>query len=290
MDISSDYLEFIKKNFKKRELNWLWAYLRFSKGIILDEKYQHENTLNYLIDIIKSQINIFEIINEVKNEYDRMISYDYIKWINKNDGRLIIWLYMSYSIGFHHLNRYAAYDTIFIEQYYDNFICRIDRSMVHSPEQKKQLLLGMQRSWRELKTPLSKTKWLDPNNSEQLKWAWEYMTQATKFQIVPQPANDQETYDAILASLDTMSFVNPEWRPADKQVFLDKIRKAWQQKKFRDADKVKNPYHLPLTKQAKKQLDWLAQFNNIKPNTMLETLITKEYERARLDKNGKALY
>lgn len=87
-----------------------------------------------------------------------------------------------------------------------------------------------------------------------------------------------------------MSLPKPDWRPADKQVFLDKIRKTWQQKKFRDVVKVKNPYHLPLTKQAKKQLDWLAQFNNIRPNIMLEILITKEYERARLDEDGKALY
>lgn len=290
MNIISDNLNFIKEKFKKREFNWLWCYLMFSKNIKLDEKYLEANDLGYLIDIIKLQPNLIEINNEIKNEYERMISHDHIKWINKNDGRLVTWLYMSYSYRLEGLNPSAPYAIISMDSYYDNFICRLDRSMVYSPEQKKQLLVDIQRSWRESKTPLSKTKWIDPSNNEQLTWAWEYLTKFSKFQIVPQPANEQETYDAILASLDTMSFVTPEWRPADKQVFLDKIRKAWQQKKFRDADKVKNPYHLPLTKQAKKQLDWLAQFNNIRPYIMLETLITKEYERARLDEDGKALY
>ncbi len=280
----------IKSKFKERDIIWLWNYLYYHKKINLEHKSYHNDLLSYLIGIIKfhyGPTNPFQDI--LKQHKNMLVGSDYIKWINKNDKRLIIWLYMYLKDTGIFKGMVAMEDNSAIENYYSIILSNIDIDSSDLGE-KETGLTNLKNIWANAKTPLIQTKWINVNDVEQLDWTWEYLKKLNKNVAIPSPANDQEKYSAILASLDRMSIYNDNWRPADKELFMQKIRKAWSQKKFREADKVKKPYHLPLTKQAKKQLDWLAQFYNTKNNIMLETLIKEKYELARLDEDGKALY
>ena len=95
-----------------------------------------------------------------------------------------------------------------------------------------------------------------------------------------------DLYNAILISLDNMSY----GVPSDKKLFLDRMKKTWSQKKFRDSGKAKKPYHLPLTKNTQKQLEKLAELKNCRREQVIEQLIEKEFVLLNLDENGKPKY
>ena len=77
----------------------------------------------------------------------------------------------------------------------------------------------------------------------------------------------------------------------DKYILnIQKLKKAWQQKQFRDKGGLKKPYHLPLTKKTKSQLVALAEKMNISETKILEKLIEEAYQKEMLDAKGKALY
>lgn len=83
-----------------------------------------------------------------------------------------------------------------------------------------------------------------------------------------------------------MCFINKD----KYQVKVSALKKAWQQKQFRDKGGLKKPYHLPLTKNTKSQLGALADKMNISDAKVLEKLIDDAYKNEMLDENGKALY
>ncbi|AXY61000.1 hypothetical protein [Acinetobacter sp. WCHAc010052] len=71
---------------------------------------------------------------------------------------------------------------------------------------------------------------------------------------------------------------------------MNKVNKAWSQKKFRDGNKVKNHYHLPLTKKAKEELRKLSDFKNQSEATILEELIHQMFLKEMCDENGNSKY
>jgi len=75
-----------------------------------------------------------------------------------------------------------------------------------------------------------------------------------------------------------------------KSQFIERMRKSWSQQKFRDAGKTKTKHHLPLTKQAKRNLKKLALFKNKSESEILEELINESYLLEMCDDEGKALY
>ena len=68
------------------------------------------------------------------------------------------------------------------------------------------------------------------------------------------------------------------------------MRKSWSMQKFRDAGKTKTKHHLPLTKQAKRNLKKLALFKNKSESEILEELINESYLLEMCDDEGRALY
>lgn len=71
---------------------------------------------------------------------------------------------------------------------------------------------------------------------------------------------------------------------------MNKINKAWSQKKFRNGNKVKNPYHIPLTKKSKEELAKLSEFKNLSESDILEELIHQMFRNEMCDENGKSKY
>jgi len=71
---------------------------------------------------------------------------------------------------------------------------------------------------------------------------------------------------------------------------LNKINKAWSQKKFRDGNKVKKTYHIPLTKKAKKELAKLSDFKNQSESDILEELIHQMFLNEMCDEKENNKY
>lgn len=95
--------------------------------------------------------------------------------------------------------------------------------------------------------------------------------------------------DYILSVFDFIFYNGNRERTQYIQV-ITSLKKAWQQKTFRDKGNVKHPYHIPLTKTAKNELKKLAEFKNKTEGMLLSELIHKAYLKEMCDENGKALY
>lgn len=71
---------------------------------------------------------------------------------------------------------------------------------------------------------------------------------------------------------------------------LNAIKKAWQQKCFRENSKTKKKYHIPLTQNAKDQLTELATFKNMTDGELLSKLIGDAFFKEMCDENSKKIY
>lgn len=120
-------------------------------------------------------------------------------------------------------------------------------------------------------------------------WALEYTKNKLRHYIqfrYHNPSNSEQALELLLIIWDLQYYDN-----YDKYILgIQKLKKAWQQKQFRDKGGLKKQYHLPLTKKTKSQLVGLAEKMNISETKVLEKLIEDAYQNEMLDEKGKALY
>jgi len=122
--------------------------------------------------------------------------------------------------------------------------------------------------------------WLDRENEEQCRWAYDYVRKTDFTFTIPKPnvsiiwsSSIEEVYLAIYFAYDT-------WQSSEeaKKLFEINFNKAWQQKKYRDNLKGKKACNLVLREDVKNMLDELAKVKGVKLNQLVEQLIEKEYK------------
>lgn len=123
-------------------------------------------------------------------------------------------------------------------------------------------------------------------NKEFLTWAINYLNNKHYFSHKYSPTTFDEHKETINKYFDNL-FIS-KYLQYEKEI--NSLKKAWQQKQFRDQGKTKKEYHLPLTKQTKKELSNLAKFNNLSENAMLEKLIHQAYLSEICDEKGNPKY
>lgn len=161
-------------------------------------------------------------------------------------------------------------------------------SRFHS--KKKNFLNSKKIEWSSIQNRSDIFKWLDKNNGVQCQWAWEYMESSSGFLRIFGDAlvtsflsPDHTTSEIYLAVCTAYNAWDP--RSSDtKTLFMQKMRKAWSQKKFRSKNEENAPLNTYIKKELKQNLDWLAEWDNKNLKDVLERLIRQEYE-AR--KNGR---
>ena len=307
--------------FKTRQLRWLWYYLNFHEKIypresitaICKQLIQPSNSTRLdtastfeeaSVDLYKSYIDSRcirimdtairndkdpeELVNRIVNDCrDNLVPEEYLKWIDKKNHRLLIWCLNNIHRPFP-----DEFDTSlklpkrqmqppnrnnFRVMPHEEIITMIDIWPVNS-QMKINYLSEKNKEWANYKTPDKQIKWIKQDDEVQLVWAWEYLESHRKDFIRSKPANMTEYYIAILASLDEMSY---RYHPAEKQIFIDQMKKTWSQKKYRDSGKAKKPYYLPLTIKTREKLDWLSENSGRKPTDILEQLIEESYSIAQ---------
>lgn len=266
---------------KDRDTRWLWRYL-VARGLRLPDEnsVSPAQASNVMATAIEGTQPPGQLVREILEAHrNLMLPEDSYRWIEKDDDRQIIWLYLE-------LQKYATNpaNIMFIrplgmlpsERRRDEIVVTMDACGLALPV-KQQMLADMKMWWGQQRTPDRDTKWLDAKNASQLTWAWDYLTKDFKTFSIPKPVTTREHHHAILAALDQLTII---LHPAEKRVFLDKMKKTWGQKKFRDSGKAKKPYNLPLTKGAKSQLELLAKQQGISENKVLEQLIQASFTAA----------
>lgn len=139
-------------------------------------------------------------------------------------------------------------------------------------------------------------EWLNIKDNSQLVWAQNYLE---KCEVLLKPegfiSNSPSMKLAqIEASIDSIGNFEPldssSNTPPTRLLFINKMRRAWSQKNFREAGKVKSKYHLPLTKQTRKRLEKIARVYGESDTATLELLINSAYETKFINEQGKDLY
>ncbi|MHA3061984.1 hypothetical protein ACX1N5_15215 [Acinetobacter sp. ANC 4636] len=150
--------------------------------------------------------------------------------------------------------------------------------------------------WRNILSNNRDISWINKEDLEQVQWAFSYIRKSEKslsqplmndICVVSQNTQIIDNYLYVITEIDALSL---DGQPAEKILFLDKMRRAWSQKKFRNAGKTKKAYHLPLTKETHKQLEFLSQILNKPQAQVLESIIRDKYQEYSDEKTGKNLY
>jgi hypothetical protein len=139
--------------------------------------------------------------------------------------------------------------------------------------------------WSNYESKQKDIKWIDEYNIAQVNWAWDYLKKSNNLAFLPNPPMETlYRYFYVIASLDLMGFTK---NLDAKELFLNKMKKTWAQKKYRDSDKIKKPHHLPLTKNRHEQLKNLAEYFNKSIPDVLDFVIEKVYTECMTDTDGK---
>lgn len=307
--------------FNTRQLRWLWYYLNFHKkiypraqltaiceAIIRPRSLTRPDTASTFeessVDLYKSYIDSRciqimdkairndkypeELVNRIVNDCkDDLVPEEYLKWIDKKNHRLLIWclnnIHRPFPENFRtslklpkHQMQLPNRKTFRVIPH-EEIITMIDIWPVNS-QMKINYLSEKNKEWADYKTPDKQIKWIKLDDEVQLVWAWEYLESHRKDLIPSKPANMTEYYIAILASLDEMSY---HYHTAERQIFIDQMKKTWSQKKYRDSGKAKKPYYLPLTIKTREKLDWLSENSGQKQTAILEQLINESHTKAQ---------
>lgn len=139
------------------------------------------------------------------------------------------------------------------------------------PEQQQTLISLLKEQWQKVLLDKSVVDWLEEDNIPQWKWAWKYLENVTQRPLKKawEPIDDQQLYMAIIATFDLAD------NPDRKALLVDKMKKAWSQKKFREKTNGKKPYSISMTLKTKQQLDVLAKEKGLKINDTIEELLKR---------------
>ena len=117
---------------------------------------------------------------------------------------------------------------------------------------------------------------LDKKNQNQCEWAWNYLVSDYSLNTgYINPFLPLEAHSAVIACLDHWS----PYSPAEKELFLIKMKKSWGQKKHRDKQVDRKSYNFVLNVNTKEKLDKLAIKHDKKKNEMIEFLINNEFNK-----------
>lgn len=140
-------------------------------------------------------------------------------------------------------------------------------------DQQQGIIDFLKSQWLKVYQDKSIIHWLEEDNTEQWIWAWSYLQNITDRPLINawDPINDMDKKAAFIATLDLSD------NPDRKALIIDKMKKAWSQKKFREKTSGKRPYSISMTLKVKQKLDALAEEKGLKINETIAELIEKEY-------------
>jgi hypothetical protein len=298
------------QHFRNRDITWLENYLRRKGAPLHGEsapRFSVEREINIIRAISADPHSPFSAGGILQAHQEALIPLSYLEWIPVGNGRLQIWLLAQAWRDLVNLPSAGTRWTnnpINPEQTYCKSFMR-DLPKIPSHERKDEIVrvldfwgapLELKKEWINhqklrwgelIKFDKRYVNWLKKTDKKtgiksfdnmQLEWALGYLKDHNQEISVPPPTSTEETYDLVTAIIDGISSTE---RPAEKTVFIDTMKKAWSQKKYRDAGKAKKPYHLPLTIDVKRQLDWLVDKSGYRATDILAELIKMEYERVK---------
>jgi len=294
----TDFIEGSLKNYHAEEIVWILnEFLNFSIPFENKQKRSSSRDLRRIKDLssfneIKQEFirltknledwnHIYLFFNNVKKKANQYEFFKTLREIKDND-RLCSFIYNTANKEKESKNIFEYKDPIYIQLIYNYYTNRNNSDRKNYNIENAILTFNDQIN--------SKNKSLSKNfkNKDFPIWAYSYLKHVDNefSQIRYIPKNEKNYKNLINAYLDYLAHFDIIFY----ENLMNKLNKAWSQKKFRDKDKVKKPYHLPLTKKAKEELRKLSAFKDLSESDILEELIHQMFLKEMCDKDGNLKY
>lgn len=266
--------------FTDRDINWFWNFNNLSSH----NPYVQFGSIFEKRKIIHGLFNNGEdgryFLRRALTEKDTyLISDSDLKWVKSTSIQFLIFA-INTIIKMNNLNTFnitATNDR--------NYFIELIDSIKLPRDLKTNQINQIKSLWSNHESKPKDIKWINEYNIEQVNWAWDYLKKTNSLAFIPNPPMDNiYRYFYVISSLDLMSFSK---NFDAKELFLNKMKKTWSQKKYRDSGKIKKPYHLPLTKDRHEQLKSLAAYFNKTTPDVLDFVIEKVFNECMTDTDGK---
>lgn len=118
-------------------------------------------------------------------------------------------------------------------------------------------------------------QWIDKNPKDRIPWLNDYLTcNQTGYISLVINGNSDHGYD-LISFFDVLSISNID----RYKLLLANFKKAWNQKTFREKNKLKKQYSINMSKDIGNILDELSQMEQKNKNTIIEELIREAYAK-----------
>lgn len=261
------------------------------QGRNVEERIKNINTeLDLLIRKKKAPKNFAAQMTTAFNA--TQLPHSYFRWVDKLDTRLCNWLWCYLKKHTHAnpqnadgqtsphplLGRLAGQPFLIEKDNNADRYADILNAFYYgelTAKRQQDVLDFLKSLWFEIEADTSVTAWLEDSNISQWQWAYSYL-QNVKTRPIPMAwtsHRDTEKREIVITTIDLADNLDR------KALLIDKMKKAWSQKKFREKSNGKKPYSISMTQNTKQKLNALAEEHEMKINEMVELLIQNEYQR-----------
>ncbi|WP_434567642.1 hypothetical protein QFW85_26670 [Vibrio chagasii] len=261
-------------------------YLTQINQWIFDENNLH-TTNKELHGFIKS---IFQEIEEMRLDSREL------DWLDPKDDRQCYWIWMKireFTIDPPHQDQARP-----VTPYFSSFIPYNEYKFPHQTSstalrydiihrfflrhqalkhEKSELSANLERKWSYLAS-IESFNWVSTKDVKQVEWLINYIDNHQDIQS--SVSNTLDPKSRILAerlNLAIYQFDNWNVSPADKQLLIIKMKRAWSQKKHRDKLEGRKAYSVVMSTDVKSKLDEMANKQGCHRNTLLEKIINDSY-------------
>ncbi len=257
------------RKLNKRQKRWLWHWLpSMSHAIPHGGARAPEENLDAGLEELLTRDDYPKSLLEkaLKAVDERLVGSETIQWIDAQDYRLLV--YIANEIG-----RSDLISEYFSGEWHRELILAIDL-LPEGTSDKIARLRELHKKWLQIRTPDEQTKWLSLNNDRQLSWARHYVVQKLGHPPFLQTVLIHLPRLAVLAILD----IHPFHHPLERKAFIDKMRKSWSQKKYRDSAGTRKQRYMPMQQHVHDRLTKMARAKGLKRYELAEQLIEAAYD------------
>ncbi|WIH20957.1 hypothetical protein [Photobacterium damselae] len=291
----------------KREATFCWGYLCKTLNIFIERPNDYKKMKGIALQILDKQKpndknNIINRINLISSQY--LLNEEQIYSLNFGSIRYINWLWMKiissrniFMLSSSLTKQFKNITPLSVTQQTDSnsvdifSIYKLNNTPISTKEKKDiiidffdlsevtkidkvQILNNINNDWYDIET-IDNFSWLNKNNPDLCSWALNYTNEHLQknysFYFMTPDVKVENDYYRLLLVFDTWNT-----HPDTKKLFIQSIKKAYAQKKFRDKQVGKKQCSFNLSQKSINQLDLLSEIQGVPKNHILESLINNK--------------
>ncbi|MBA5682367.1 hypothetical protein H3N34_03930 [Photobacterium damselae subsp. damselae] len=291
----------------KREATFCWGYLCKTLNIFIERPNDYKKMKGIALQILDKQKpndknNIINCINLISSQY--LLNEEQIYSLNFGSIRYINWLWMKiissrniFMLSSSLTKQFKNITPLSVTQQTDSnsvdifSIYKLNNTPISTKEKKDiiidffdlsevtkidkvQILNNINNDWYDIET-IDNFSWLNKNNPDLCSWALNYTNEHLQknysFYFMTPDVKVENDYYRLLLVFDTWNT-----HPDTKKLFIQSIKKAYAQKKFRDKQVGKKQCSFNLSQKSINQLALLSELQGVPKNHILESLINNK--------------